>query len=80
MMQDKYHQYHVYNEHISIIVTIGTKDDEYATIFGKRTAVDFFEATQDQLDNVKCEYICSFFLDSAISVNHLNKAVEHEKS
>ncbi|MEW4154514.1 hypothetical protein Q0N88_33390, partial [Bacillus thuringiensis] len=65
---------HVYNEHMSFIVSVPRKEDEYAERFAKRVAVDFYEYTEEQVENVTVEFIVSFWMESAINLNKLNKA------
>ncbi|MGG2015467.1 hypothetical protein [Bacillus sp. S10(2024)] len=73
-MPNANYQYHVYNEHMSFIVSVPVKEDEYAERFAKRVAVDFYDYTEEQLQNVNVEFIVSYRIESAINLNKLNKA------
>ncbi|ENQ3077104.1 TPA: hypothetical protein ROX98_003809 [Bacillus pseudomycoides] len=67
-------QYHVYNEHLSFIVSVPVKEDAYAEGFAKRVAVDFYDYIEAQVQNVNVEFIVSFCMESAINLKKLNKA------
>lgn len=67
------YQYHVYNEHMNFIVSVPKKDDEYAERFAKNVAIDFYEYTEEQVENVNVEFIVSFWMESTINLNKLNK-------
>lgn len=67
------YQYHVYNDHISFIVSVPIESEEYAIDFAKRVALDFYDYPLWQLENVKCEFIVRFFCESFIDVNKLQK-------
>ena len=67
------YQYHVYNEHISLIVSVPIKEDDYAINFAKRVAKDFYDYTEEQLNNIQCEFIVMFFTESVINVKKLNQ-------
>ncbi|HHB2481388.1 TPA: hypothetical protein ACORDH_002839 [Bacillus cereus] len=67
------YQYHVYNEHMNFIVSVPVKEDEYAKGFAKRVAMDFYEYTEEQVQNVNVEYIVSFWGESAINLKKLNE-------
>ncbi|PEU21543.1 hypothetical protein CN526_26890 [Bacillus wiedmannii] len=73
-MHNTSYQYHVYNEHMSFIVSVPRKEDEYAERFAKRVAIDFYEYTEEQVENVNVEFIVSFWMESAINLKKLNKA------
>ncbi|PEA74824.1 hypothetical protein [Bacillus wiedmannii] len=73
-MPNTVYQYHVYNEHMSFIVSVSRKEDEYAERFAKRVAIDFYEYTEEQVENVNVEFIVSFWMESAINLKKLNKA------
>ncbi|PHB24762.1 hypothetical protein COE80_17180 [Bacillus pseudomycoides] len=71
MIQTSY-QYHIYNEHMSFIVSVPRKEDEYAERFAKRVAMDFYEYTEEQIQNVNVEFIVSYWMESAINLKKLN--------
>ncbi|PEA52435.1 hypothetical protein CON64_23775 [Bacillus pseudomycoides] len=73
-MPNTSYQYHVYNEHMSFIVSVPVKEDEYAKRFAKRVAVNFYDYTEEQVQNVNVEFIVSFCMESAINLKKLNKA------
>ncbi|ENQ3080880.1 TPA: hypothetical protein ROX98_001538 [Bacillus pseudomycoides] len=73
-MPNTSYQYHVYNEHMSFIVSVPVKKDEYAERFAKRVAVGFYEYTKEQVQNVNVEFIVSYRMESAINLKKLNKA------
>lgn len=73
-MPNTSYQYHVYNKHMSFIVSVPVKEDEYAERFAKRVAVDFYDYTEAQVQNVNVEFIVSFCMESAINLKKLNKA------
>lgn len=66
------YQYHAYNDHISIIVSVPVENQEYAVNFAKRVAFDFYDHTEDQLVDVKCDFIVKFWMESAINLNKLS--------
>lgn len=66
-------QYHVYNEHMNFIVSVPVKDDNYAKGFAKRVAMDFYDYTIDQVEDVTVEFIVSFRVESAINLNMLSQ-------
>lgn len=67
------YQYHVYSDHISFIVSVPINTDEYAIGFAKRVALDYYDYTDEQFENVQCEFIVKFFSESAINLDKLNK-------
>lgn len=67
------HQYHVYNHHINIIVSIPIEQESYAKEFAKECAIDEFDCTEEQLEDIKVDYIMSYSGYSAINLNTLNK-------
>ncbi|MEH6888262.1 hypothetical protein V7024_00570 [Bacillus sp. JJ864] len=73
-MPNRSYQYHVYNEHMSFIVSVPVKEDKYVERFAKRVAVDFYEYTEEQVKNVNVEFIVSYRMESAINLKKLNKA------
>ncbi|MEH7463607.1 hypothetical protein V7166_16405 [Bacillus thuringiensis] len=73
-MPNTSYQYHVYNEHMSFIVSVPVKEDKYAERFAKRVAVDFYEYTEEQVKNVNVEFIVSYRMKSVINLKNLNKA------
>ncbi|AQY55073.1 hypothetical protein [Geobacillus phage TP-84] len=73
MVANWIYQYHVYNDHISFIVSIPMESEEYAIDFAKRVALDYLDYPLYQLDDVKCEFIVRFFCESVIDVNKLQK-------
>ena len=66
------YQYHVYNKHLSILVTVPMESYEYAEGFAKRTAMDFYGYDEDQLDSLQVEFICSFQGESVVNLKMLN--------
>ena len=66
------YQYHVYNNHMNFIVTVPLDEHEYAETFAKRVAMDFYEYTEDQIENAKVERIVEFRMESAINLKKLN--------
>ena len=71
-LQDKF-QYHVYNEHINLLVTVPVDTEEYAISFAKRTSMDFYDATEDQVQELECDRICAMWMESVVNINLLNK-------
>lgn len=69
---DNKHQYHVYNEYMSFIVTVPVNTHEYAKGFAKRVAMDFYDYTEEQVENVNVEFIVSYWMESAINLKKLN--------
>lgn len=67
------YQYHVYNEHFSLIVTVNIKSPEYATGLGIQSAINFYGYDDKYTENVICDYITSFLHDSIVNVNMLKK-------
>ncbi len=70
------HQYHVYNEYMSFIVSVPIETHEYAENFAKRVALDYYDYTEDQFKDMKCEFIVKFWMESAINLNELNKPIQ----
>lgn len=66
------YQYHVYNEHVSFIVSVPIETDEYAIGFAKRVALDYYDYTEDQFKDIKSEFIVKFWMESAIDLKKLN--------
>lgn len=67
------YQYHVYNDHMSFIVTVPVDDEhKYAEGFAKRVAMDFYEYTEDQVKDVRVERVVEFMMESAINLKKLN--------
>jgi hypothetical protein len=71
-MSERKYQYHVYNEHMSFIVTVPLDTHEYAEGFAKRVAMDFYEYTEEQLEHVNVERMLEFWMESAINLKMLN--------
>lgn len=67
------YQYQVNNHYINLIVTIPIESEEYALNFAKRTALDFYEAKNHHISDLKVNYICSFRDESVINIDLLNK-------
>ena len=67
------YQYHVYNDHVSFIVSVPIESEEYAINFAKRVALDYLDYSLYQLDDMKCEFVVRFFCESFIDVNKLQK-------
>lgn len=67
----KNYQYHVYNEHMNFIVTVPLDEYRYAEGFAKRVAMDFYDYTEKQVENVSVERIAEFGIESAINLKLL---------
>lgn len=66
------YQYQVYNQYVNLIVTVPVESEDYALEFGKRTALDFYEAKEHHVTSLKVKYICSFRDESVINLHMLN--------
>ena len=65
------YQYQIYNHYINLIVTVPVESEEYALEFGKRTALDFYEAKEHHVMSLNVKYICSFREESVINIHML---------
>lgn len=72
MVENKKYQYHVYNEHISLLVSVPIESHAYAEEFAKRVAIDFYDYTEKQVEEVNTEFVTSFFIESVINIKKLN--------
>jgi hypothetical protein len=72
-MKNELYQYHVYNEHMNFIVSVPVEEHKYAEGFAKRVAMDFYDYTEEQVKDVKVEFIVGFWMESAINLKLLNK-------
>lgn len=75
MANDKF-QYHVFNQHISFIISIGIESEEYAVSLAKRTAVDFYDYEEVQALDLQAQLINGYRHDSVINVKMLNDIVD----
>ncbi|MFD6510750.1 MULTISPECIES: hypothetical protein [Bacillus] len=57
---------------MSFIVSVPVKEDEYAERFAQRGAMDFYEYTEGQVQNMNVEFIVGFWGESAINLKKLN--------
>lgn len=67
------YQYKVYSNYINLIVTIPIESEEYAKNFARRTSLDFYDAKEHHVSDLKVTYICSFLDESVINLDLLNK-------
>lgn len=67
------YQYQVHNDYINLIVTTPLESEKYAENFARRTSLDFYDAKEHHVSDLKVTYICSFLDESVINVNLLNK-------
>ncbi|MGE7840686.1 hypothetical protein ACQKNX_07835 [Lysinibacillus sp. NPDC093712] len=67
------YQYQVHNDYINLLVTIPIESDEWALKFARRTSLDFYDAKEHHVSNLKVVYICSFLDESVINLNLLSK-------
>lgn len=65
------HQFNIFNDKVSVIATIPIEDKEYATNFAKRCLMDFYKKPEEDLQDLKCELLCSFFSESLINLEYL---------
>lgn len=72
-MTNTSYQYHVYNDHMSFLVSVPVNTQEYAKGFAKRVAMDFYEYTEEQVENINVEFIVSYWMESAINLKILNR-------
>ena len=66
------YQYHVYNEHLNLIITISKESNEHAESLARLSAMSIYDCTEEQLEGLSVEFLCSFQVDSVVNLKLLN--------
>jgi hypothetical protein len=68
---DKKYQYHIYNANCNVIVTVCKEDESYALTFARSCLFDYYNKKLEDLEGLKCDFICSFVFESVINLDCL---------
>lgn len=60
MRRERLHQFHVYNEHVDVLITTNIKKEAYAEAIASLWLVDYHDYKPEDVDNLQVEYIHSF--------------------
>lgn len=65
------YQYHVYNDHVDMIVSATKASYDHVLFLARRYCKDFYDYSEEQLEDLKCELVVKFLAESVINMKLL---------
>lgn len=65
------YQYRVYNQFFDLLITAPHAGEDYAINLARNVAKDYYGLEDQYLNDIKCEYVTNFLIESVVNLNML---------